>query len=97
MTKTCRNKYELHNDLCTVNKVSFIYNKIQLKIGYVIYLPLKSHVYVMPGVGVIFVKKHKVLADKMCQQFNIIMSICEGIKYKQKDTCKTILEPNPEV
>ena len=49
--------------------------KIQLKIGCVIYLPLKNHVYVMPGVGVI-----KVNADKMCQQFNVIISIDEGIK-----------------
>ena len=34
----------------------------------------------MPGVGVVFDKKHKVIADKMCQQFNTIMSIGEGIK-----------------
>ena len=34
----------------------------------------------MPGVGVIFVKKYKVIVDKMCLQFNIIMSIGEGIK-----------------
>ena len=34
----------------------------------------------MPGVGLSFVKKHKVIADKMYQQFNIIMPIGEGIK-----------------
>ena len=34
----------------------------------------------MPGVGVIFVKKHKVIASKMCQQFHVIMSIGDGIK-----------------
>ena len=34
----------------------------------------------MPGVGVIFVKKHKVIAGKMSQQFDVIMSIGEGIK-----------------
>ena len=50
----------------------------------------------MPGVSVIIVQKHKVIADKMCQQFNTIMPIGKWINIEAKRNV-SILIPNPQV